>query len=64
MAQFALRWIIDQPGVTTVIPGARNADQARANAAAADLAPLSADQRAGVRDVYDRLIRPHVHHRW
>jgi len=64
MAQFALRWIIDQPGVTTVIPGARNADQARANAAAADLAPLSAEQRAGVRDVYDRLIRPHVHHRW
>jgi aryl-alcohol dehydrogenase-like predicted oxidoreductase len=64
MAQFALRWIIDQPGVTTVIPGARNADQARANAAAADLAPLSAEQRAGVRDVYDRLILPHVHHRW
>lgn len=64
MAQFALRWIIDQPGVTTVIPGARNADQARANAAAADLAPLTAEQHAGVRDVYDRLIRPHVHHRW
>ena len=37
MAQFALRWIIDQPGVTVVIPGARNAAQARANAAAADL---------------------------
>jgi aryl-alcohol dehydrogenase-like predicted oxidoreductase len=64
MAQFALRWIIDQPGVTSVIPGARSADQARANAAAADLAPLSADQHAGVREVYDRLIRPHVHHRW
>ena len=35
-AQLALRWIIDQPGVTTVIPGARNAEQARGNAAAAD----------------------------
>ena len=64
MAQFALRWIIDQPGVTTVIPGARNGDQVRANAAAADVAALSDEQRAGVRDVYDRLIRPHVHHRW
>lgn len=64
MAQFALRWIIDQPGVTTVIPGARNAHQARANAAAADLASLNAEQHAGVRDVYDRLIRPYVHHRW
>ncbi|MFW6091288.1 MAG: aldo/keto reductase [Actinomycetota bacterium] len=64
MAQFALRWIIDQPGVTTVIPGARSAAQAKGNASAADLPSLTADQRAGVRDVYDRLIRPHVHHRW
>jgi aryl-alcohol dehydrogenase-like predicted oxidoreductase len=64
MSQFALRWIIDQPGVTTVIPGARNAEQARANAAAADVPPLTDEQVAGVRDVYDRLVRPHVHHRW
>ncbi len=28
-AQLALRWIVDQPGVTTVIPGARNVEQAR-----------------------------------
>jgi aryl-alcohol dehydrogenase-like predicted oxidoreductase len=64
MAQFALRWIVDQPGVSVVIPGARNAEQARGNVAAADLPPLTADQQAGVRDVYDRLIRPHVHDRW
>jgi aryl-alcohol dehydrogenase-like predicted oxidoreductase len=64
MAQFALRWIIDQPGVSTVIPGARDAAQVAANAAAAQVATLTTDQRAGVRDVYDRLIRPHVHHRW
>jgi aryl-alcohol dehydrogenase-like predicted oxidoreductase len=64
LAQFALRWVIDQPGVSTVIPGARNAQQVRANAASAQTPPLSAEQRAGVRDVYDRLIRPHVHDRW
>jgi aryl-alcohol dehydrogenase-like predicted oxidoreductase len=64
MAQFALRWIIDQPGVTTVIPGARNAAQVAANAATAQLPPLTGDQLAGVREVYERLIRPHVHHRW
>ena len=40
-AQTALRWVIQQPGVTTVIPGARNAGQARQNSAAADLPPLS-----------------------
>ncbi|HEX8978038.1 MAG TPA: aldo/keto reductase [Solirubrobacteraceae bacterium] len=64
LAQFALRWVIDQPGVSTVIPGARNPEQATQNVAAAALAPLREDQLAGVREVYDRLIRPHVHDRW
>lgn len=64
LAQFALRWVIDQPGVSTVIPGARNPEQVAANTAAAALAPLREEQLAGVRDVYDRLIRPHVHARW
>jgi aryl-alcohol dehydrogenase-like predicted oxidoreductase len=64
LAQFALRWVIDQPGVSTVIPGARNPEQVAGNVAAADLPPLREDQLAGVRDVYDRLIREHVHDRW
>jgi aryl-alcohol dehydrogenase-like predicted oxidoreductase len=64
MAQFALRWILDQPAVTVVIPGARNAEQARGNAAAAALPPLSAEAHEAVRSVYDELIRPQVHDRW
>src|SRR5438552_3251343 len=67
LAQFALRWIIDQPGVSTVIPGARNASQASANTAAASLPPLSvssSEALAGVRETYDELIRPLVHDRW
>jgi aryl-alcohol dehydrogenase-like predicted oxidoreductase len=64
LAQFALRWVIDQPGVSTVIPGARNPGQVTQNVASAALAPLRPDQLDGVRDVYDRLIRPHVHDRW
>jgi aryl-alcohol dehydrogenase-like predicted oxidoreductase len=64
MAQFALRWIIDQPGVSVVIPGARNPRQAEANAAAAQFPPLPAETHDAVRQVYDDLIRPQVHHRW
>ena len=64
LAQFALRWVIDQPEVRVVIPGARNAAQARQNAAAAELPPLTDEQLAAVTDVYDRLIREHVHDRW
>lgn len=63
-AQTALRWIIQQPGVTTVIPGARSVDQARANAAAAALAPLPQPTLDAVRDLYDRRIRAGVHERW
>ena len=64
MAQFALRWIVDQPGVSVVIPGARNAEQAQGNVAAAGLPALSEEQQAAVREVYDRHIREHVHDRW
>ncbi|EJC73120.1 aldo/keto reductase [Rhizobium hidalgonense] len=64
MAAFALRWILMAEAVTVVIPGARNGEQARANADAADLAPLSADVMAATREIYERLIAPHVHQRW
>jgi aryl-alcohol dehydrogenase-like predicted oxidoreductase len=64
LPQLALRWIIDQPGVSVVIPGARNAAQAHANAGAAALAPISADVRAQVAQIYDDVIRAAVHDRW
>jgi aryl-alcohol dehydrogenase-like predicted oxidoreductase len=64
MAQFALRWILDQPGVTVVIPGARNPEQVAGNLAAAQLSPLTADQLTAVQETYDDLIRPQIHDRW
>jgi aryl-alcohol dehydrogenase-like predicted oxidoreductase len=64
MAQWALRWILMEPAVTTVIPGARTVAQARDNAAAADLPPLDTATLEKVRQVYDERIRPHVHHLW
>ncbi|WP_369269070.1 aldo/keto reductase [Streptomyces sp. R11] len=63
-AQLALRWIIQQPGVTTVIPGARTPEQARANAAAAALPELSRDTLTAIRDLYDRRIQDQVAGRW
>ncbi|MGW6909405.1 aldo/keto reductase [Streptomyces sp. NPDC054940] len=63
-AQLALRWIIQQPGVTTVIPGARSPEQARANAAAAALGDLSDETLAAIQDLYDRRIKDQVENRW
>jgi aryl-alcohol dehydrogenase-like predicted oxidoreductase len=63
-AQTALRWIVDQPGVTTVIPGARNVEQAQANAAAAGVAPLDDATRTAIATLYDTRIRQLVHDKW
>ena len=63
-AQLALRWILDRDAVSTVIPGARSPEQARGNAAAAALPPLSAVATGQIRAVYDERIRPQVHGRW
>jgi aryl-alcohol dehydrogenase-like predicted oxidoreductase len=64
LAQLALRWILMHEAVTVIIPGARNPRQALDNIAASTLAPLAESTMAEVRDIYDRLIRAHVHQRW
>ncbi|HVS78403.1 MAG TPA: aldo/keto reductase [Steroidobacteraceae bacterium] len=64
LAQLALRWILMFDGVSTIIPGGRNARQVEDNCAASALPALTERQMASVRSVYDRLIRPSVHQRW
>ena len=60
----ALRWILMFPAVTCAIPGAKRVDQVEDNIAAAALPPLPADTMAKIRALYDREIRPQVHHYW
>jgi aryl-alcohol dehydrogenase-like predicted oxidoreductase len=64
MAQFALRWILMFDAVSCAIPGAKNRQQATANAQAADLPPLSDEVMVKIRAIYDDKIRPLVHQRW
>ena len=63
-AQWALRWVIQQPGVTTVIPGARSTDQARQNTEAASLPPLPQVELDAIEGLYDKYFRATVHDRW
>ncbi|MEU6895942.1 aldo/keto reductase [Streptomyces sp. NPDC046557] len=63
-AQFALRWVTQQDGVTTVIPGATSVAQARSNAAVGSMEPLSEESLELLRELYDRRIRAQVHHLW
>lgn len=64
MAQLALRWILMFEAVTSTIPGAKSAEQAQQNAAAADLSPLPEVILQKIKDVYDENIRGQVHQRW
>jgi aryl-alcohol dehydrogenase-like predicted oxidoreductase len=63
-ATAALAWLAQRDGVSTVIPGARNPEQARSNAAAGAVPPLGPGFSARVAELYDRSFRDAVHERW
>jgi aryl-alcohol dehydrogenase-like predicted oxidoreductase len=63
-AQSALKWIVEQPGVTTVIPGARTVEQARSNAEAGDVPDLGEEFHDRAERLYDRYFRQAIHSRW
>ena len=62
-AQAAIAWIAAQDGVSTVIPGARNVEQAQSNAAAAAVS-VGQEFDEGVRWIYDHYFREAIHPRW
>jgi aryl-alcohol dehydrogenase-like predicted oxidoreductase len=64
LAAMALRWVLMFPEVSTVIPGASRVAQVQPNIDAASLPALTKVQMDGVRAIYDRYIRPSVHHLW
>ena len=56
-AAWAIRWILDHPDVTTVIPGASNPEQVNNNLLATSLPPLPQTIHDVLRNVYDEEIR-------
>ena len=64
MAQFALRWIVMFPEVTSAIPGGKNPQQVEENVNAAALPPLSPLTMSDVETVYDAYMWLPAHHRW
>lgn len=64
LSQFALRWILMHEAVTCAIPGAKRPEQVEENMSASDLPPLSEDVMQQVKNLYERKVRPLVHHYW
>lgn len=64
LATTALRYILMYPEVSVVIPGASRPEQIERNVKASDAAPLTDSQMQTVRSIYDKDIKPLVHHLW
>jgi aryl-alcohol dehydrogenase-like predicted oxidoreductase len=60
MAQMALRWILDHPEVSVVIPGASRPDQVRANVDAAGVSPLPAELHEKLAAMYRAHVRDFI----
>ncbi|MBO4397699.1 MAG: aldo/keto reductase [Bacteroidaceae bacterium] len=64
LAATALRWILMHPEVSVIIPGASRPEQIKANVTASELPALSDAEMVKVQEIYDKEIRPSVHHLW
>jgi len=60
LADLALRWILDQPAVSTIIAGVTRPDQLKANAAVSRMDPLEPALVEKLKDFYVEKVRPEV----
>ncbi|GIK55434.1 MAG: aldo/keto reductase [Chloroflexi bacterium] len=60
MAQFAQRWILDFPAVTTIITGATRVSQVTANTAVSALPPLSPELHQQLAAFYQTKVHDHI----
>lgn len=59
-AQWAIRWVLDHPEVTTVIPGASKITQVQSNMESSSLPSLSTETHRGLRNLYDEKIKAQI----
>jgi aryl-alcohol dehydrogenase-like predicted oxidoreductase len=64
LSEMALRYILDFPAVTSVIPGAKSAKQVEQNVRPAALPPLGAELHERLSRLYRARLAEHVHQRW
>jgi aryl-alcohol dehydrogenase-like predicted oxidoreductase len=60
MAQMSLRWILDFPAVTTIIPGASKSSQVQSNVSASELPPLGDELHGKLRDFYESQVKENI----
>lgn len=64
LVQHALRWILMHEAVSCAIPGASSPEQAEQNVIASHTPALPQMAMDDLKAVYDKFVRPYVHHLW
>lgn len=64
LAAIAIRWILQNPKITTVIPGASRPDQVLQNLQALEMQDIDYDTLHRMNAIYDQMIKDQVHHLW
>lgn len=64
LVHLALKWILMNDAVSTVIPGASRAEQLTSNLEALDFDALTDGQMTFLKNLYQEDIKPIVHHLW
>ena len=60
LSQWAIRWILDYPQVSTVIPGATKVEQVEKNVGASDMPHLAEETHRQLRTLYDKKIKANI----
>jgi aryl-alcohol dehydrogenase-like predicted oxidoreductase len=60
MTEASLRWIIDHPAITCVIPGFKNVAQVEHNLAAQHVPSFSEEEQARLRSFYDQHVHEYI----
>lgn len=64
LAPYALKWILQFPEISCIIPGASNLEQLKSNSSASDLPTFTASQLSAIQHIYETHIKPSVHQLW
>ncbi len=64
LPQIALKWILQSPEISCVIPGASKIAQLESNLKTEDLNDLTSTELNAVKQVYEKYIKNDVHQRW
>lgn len=64
LAPIALKWILQFPEVSCIIPGASNAEQMQSNVSALSLPDFTSEQLTSIQEIYNSFIKKEVHQLW